>query len=92
LSRRQDGGSSTSTLHTLVRAFGIREGHEVITTSFSFIASSNCILYELAKPVFVDIEPDTPNIGPDLIEDAVAFRTDTMLPTLEESDSVYRRP
>ncbi|MEW6230272.1 MAG: DegT/DnrJ/EryC1/StrS family aminotransferase, partial [Bacillota bacterium] len=38
--------SGTSGLHMLVRAFGIGEGDEVITTPFSFIASSNCILYE----------------------------------------------
>ena len=43
-----------SGLHLLVRAFGIGEGNEVITTPFSFIASSNCILYERAEPVFVN--------------------------------------
>ncbi|NLG79338.1 MAG: hypothetical protein GX492_05900 [Firmicutes bacterium] len=58
----------------LVRAFGIGEGDEVITTPFSFIASSNCILYERAKPVFVDIEPDTANIDPNLVEDAIISR------------------
>ena len=56
--------SGTSGLHLLIRAFGIRDGDEVITTPFSFIASSNCIVYERAKPVFVDIEPDTANIDP----------------------------
>ena len=47
---------------------------------FSFIASSNCILYERAKPVFVDIEKDTGNIDPDLIEDAITPRTKAILP------------
>ncbi|MEW6105648.1 MAG: DegT/DnrJ/EryC1/StrS family aminotransferase [Bacillota bacterium] len=66
--------SGTSGLHLLVRALGIGEGDEVITTPFSFIASSNCILYERAKPVFVDIEPDIANIDPSLIEDAIISR------------------
>src|SRR5207247_2344735 len=46
--------SGTSGLHLVVRALGIGEGDEVITTPFSFIASSNCLLYERAVPVFVD--------------------------------------
>ncbi|MGE5552033.1 MAG: DegT/DnrJ/EryC1/StrS family aminotransferase, partial [Bacteroidota bacterium] len=53
--------SGTSGLHLLVRAHCIEEGDEVITTPFSFIASSNCLLYERARPVFVDIEPETGN-------------------------------
>ncbi|MFY9133841.1 MAG: DegT/DnrJ/EryC1/StrS family aminotransferase [Bacillota bacterium] len=72
--------SGTSGLHLLIRAFGIRDGDEVITTPFSFIASSNCIVYERAKPVFVDIEPDTANIDPRLIEDAITPRTKAILP------------
>ncbi|MGI6163454.1 MAG: DegT/DnrJ/EryC1/StrS family aminotransferase [Bacillota bacterium] len=72
--------SGTSGLHLLVRACGIGEGDEVVTTPFSFIASSNCILYERAKPVFVDIEKDTGNIDPDLIEDAITPRTKAILP------------
>jgi perosamine synthetase len=72
--------SGTSGLHLLVRAYGIGEGDEVITTPFSFIASSNCILYERAKPVFVDIEKDTGNIDPGLIEDAITPRTKAILP------------
>ena len=68
-----------SGLHLLVRAFGIGEGDEVITTPFSFTASSNCILYERAKPVFVDVAPDSANIDPNFIEDAAARRTDVSL-------------
>src|SRR5215468_1395601 len=45
--------SGTSGLHLMMLAAGIREGDEVITTPFSFVASSNCILYVDAKPVFV---------------------------------------
>ncbi|MBP7892031.1 MAG: DegT/DnrJ/EryC1/StrS family aminotransferase [Firmicutes bacterium] len=72
--------SGTSGLHLLVRAFGIGEGDEVITTPFSFIASSNCIVYERARPVFVDIELGTGNIDPSLVEDATTPRTKAILP------------
>jgi perosamine synthetase len=49
--------SGTSALHLIIRALGIGAGDEVITTPFSFISSANCILFERAKPVFVDIDP-----------------------------------
>lgn len=73
-------GSGTSGLHLLVRALGICDGDEVITTPFSFIASSNCILYERAKPVCVDIDLDTANINVDLIKAAITPRTKAILP------------
>jgi len=60
--------SGTSALHLCVRALGIREGDAVITTPFSFIASANCLLYERARPVFVDIDPESLNIDPERIE------------------------
>ncbi|MGB9859823.1 MAG: DegT/DnrJ/EryC1/StrS family aminotransferase, partial [Moorellaceae bacterium] len=72
--------SGTSGLHLLIKAYGIGEGDEVITTPFSFIASSNCILYERARPVFVDVEPDTGNIDPAQIEEAITPRTKAILP------------
>ncbi|MGI9860922.1 DegT/DnrJ/EryC1/StrS family aminotransferase [Moorella naiadis] len=72
--------SGTSGLHLLIKAYGISEGDEVITTPFSFIASSNCILYERARPVFVDIESETGNIDPNLIEEAITPRTKAILP------------
>lgn len=72
--------SGTSGLHLLVRALGIGEGDEVITTPFSFIASSNCLLFERARPVFVDIDPCTKNIDPARIEAAVTPRTKAVLP------------
>ncbi|MBS3946929.1 MAG: DegT/DnrJ/EryC1/StrS family aminotransferase [Dethiobacter sp.] len=72
--------SGTSGLHLLVRALGIEEGDEVITTPFSFIASANCLLFERARPVFVDIDPDTLNIDPGLIKEAITPRTKAILP------------
>jgi len=61
--------SGTSALHMAVRALGIGAGHEVITSSFSFVASVNCLLYEGALPRFVDIHPRNFNIDPELIRD-----------------------
>jgi perosamine synthetase len=72
--------SGTCGLHLLVRAMGIGPGDEVITTPFSFVASSNCVLYEKAKPVFVDIDPDTWNIDPRHIDAAVTPKTKAMIP------------
>ena len=71
--------SGTSGLHLLVRAFDIGEGDQVITTPFSFVASSNCILYERAQPVFVDIEPQTLNLDSNAVEAAITPRTKAIL-------------
>ena len=57
--------SGTSALHLIIRGMGIGEGDVVITTPFSFIASSNCILFERGRPLFVDIEEQTLNLDPD---------------------------
>ncbi|HID55730.1 TPA: aminotransferase class I/II-fold pyridoxal phosphate-dependent enzyme, partial [Candidatus Poribacteria bacterium] len=67
--------SGTSALHLIIKALGIGEGDEVITTPFSFIASANCILFERARPVFVDIDPKTLNIDPERIEERITGRT-----------------
>ena len=63
--------SGTSALHLIIRGMGIGEGEGdvVITTPFSFIASSNCILFERARPLFVDIEEDTLNLDADKVEE-----------------------
>jgi perosamine synthetase len=71
--------SGTSGLHLCLKAMGIGAGDEVITTPFSFIASSNCILFDGGKPVFVDIDPDTWNIDPARIPAAIAPRTRAIL-------------
>ncbi len=71
--------SGTAALHLAVRAFGLGPGDEVITTPFSFVASSNCLLFEAVRPVFVDVEPDTLNIDPALVREAVTERTRAIL-------------
>jgi len=71
--------SGTSALHLIIRALNIKEGDEVITTPFSFIASANCILFERAKPVFVDIDERTLNINPQKIEEKITKKTKAIL-------------
>src|SRR3972149_2029903 len=71
--------SGTSGLHLCLKAMGMGAGEEVITTPFSFIASSNCILFDGGKVVFVDIDPDTWNIDPARIGPAVTPRTRAIL-------------
>lgn len=71
--------SGTSALHMCVKALGIGPGDEVITTPFSFVASSNPIIMEGARPVFVDIEEDTYNIDPEKIENVITSRTKALL-------------
>lgn len=72
--------SGTSGLHLAIRALGIGEGDEVITSPFSFIASSNCILFERAKPVFIDIEEDTLGLDPSNLAAALTPATKAILP------------
>lgn len=64
--------AGTSALHLCIIAAGVGSGDLVITTPFSFVASANCILYERATPVFVDVDPMTGNIDPDLVTSAAA--------------------
>ncbi len=71
--------SGTAGLHMAVKAVGLKKGDEVITTSFSFIASSNCLLYEGIKPVFVDIDERTFNIDSKKIERAITKKTRAIL-------------
>ena len=71
--------SGTSGLHLIVRALGIGRNDEVITTPFSFIASANCVLMESARPIFVDIDPETYNIDPNKVEAAITPRTKAIL-------------
>jgi perosamine synthetase len=61
-------------------ALGLKPGEEVITTSFSFVASTSCILYEGGVPRFVDIDAASWNLDPDLLERALTPRTKGILP------------
>lgn len=72
--------NGTAGLHLCMIAAGVGLEDEVITTPFSFVASANCILYERATPVFVDIDPETLNIDPRKIESAITSRTRAIVP------------
>jgi perosamine synthetase len=90
LAGRREGvacSSGTAGLHLGVRALGIVEGDEVLTTPFSFVASANCLLYERAVPRFVDIEEDSLGMDPDLLAAATSTRTRAVLPV-----HVFGRP
>src|SRR5437660_7718761 len=71
--------SCTTALHVALKAVGVGPGDEVITVSHSFIATANAVRYCGGTPVFVDIEPDTFNMTPALLERAITPRTRAIL-------------
>lgn len=72
--------SGTAALHAALLVNGIGEGDEVITTPFTFIATSNSVLFTGARPVFADIEEDTFNLNPDAIIEKITPKTKAILP------------
>jgi UDP-2-acetamido-2-deoxy-ribo-hexuluronate aminotransferase len=79
--------SGTEALLISLMAIGIKPGDEVITTPFSFIATAEVIVLLGAKPVFVDIEPDTCNINASLMEAKITDKTKAIIPV-----SLYGQP
>lgn len=71
--------SGTAALHVALAALGIKKGNEVITTPLSCVATTNPIVYLNAKPVFVDVEPQTLNMDPALIEERITPKTKAIL-------------
>src|SRR5205085_7827520 len=72
--------SGTAGLHLALRAVGVSDGDEVITSPFSFVASANVAVYERARPVFADIDPVTLNLSVEAAAAAVSDRTTALLP------------
>lgn len=72
--------SGTTALHIAMLAHGIGPGDEVITSAFTFIASANSVVYAGGRPVFIDIDPRTFNLDPQLIEAAITPRTKAIMP------------
>ncbi|MEA2302353.1 MAG: perosamine synthetase [Solirubrobacteraceae bacterium] len=72
--------SGTAGLHLAVRAVGVSDGDEVVTSPFSFVASANAVVFERARPVFADIDPRTLTLDPAAAAAAVTERTAAVLP------------
>jgi perosamine synthetase len=91
--------SGTAGLHLCVLAHGIKAGDEIITSPFTFIASANAALYAGARPVFVDVDPETFNLDPSLVEAAITPRTRAIMPihlygypaAMPELDAIAKR-
>ena len=75
--------SCTTALHLALLAVGVQPGDVVITVSHSFIATANCIRYCGAEPVFIDVEPSSCNMDPDLLKDTLEHHC------IQEQDTLY---
>lgn len=84
--------NGTAALHMAAMAAGVKEGDEVITTPITFAASANCVLYCGARPVFADIDPETYNIDPAKVEEAVTPRTKAVVAVDYTGQSVALDP
>ena len=73
-------GNGTDALVIALKALGIGEGDEVITSTFTYFASAECISAVGATPVFVDVEKDTFNIDPTKIEEKITEKTKAIIP------------
>jgi len=72
--------NGTAALDVAMKAIGVKEGDEVITSPFSFIASANCVLFQGARPVFADIRKETFNLDPDKVQEKITDDTKAILP------------
>ena len=72
--------TGTGALHCALAAVGVKQGDEVILPSFTFVATAEVIVFNRAKPVFVDIDPETYTIVPDRVEKAITKKTKAIMP------------
>jgi perosamine synthetase len=71
--------SGTAALHSAMYALGIGPGDEVIVPAMTFAATANCILYQAAKPVFADVQPDTLLIDPEDVKQKISDKTKAII-------------
>ncbi len=71
--------NGTAALDLALKAIGIKEGDEVITTPFTFIATANAILFQGAKPIFADIDPKTYNLDPNDVLEKITSKTKAII-------------
>jgi perosamine synthetase len=72
--------TGTGALHCALAAVGVKQGDEVILPSFTFVATAEVVVFNRAKPVFVDIDPETYTIVPERVEKAITKRTKAIMP------------
>ena len=72
--------SGTSALHSILLAYGIKDGDEVIVPSFTFISTANAPLFVGAKPVFADIEEKTFGLDPEDVKEKITNKTKAIIP------------
>jgi len=72
--------TGTGALHCALTAVGVKQGDEVILPSFTFVATAEVVVFNRAKPVFVDIDPETYTIVPDRVEKAITKKTKAIMP------------
>ena len=72
--------SGTSALHSVLLAYGVKEGGEVIVPSFTFISTANAPLFVGAKPVFADIEEKTFGLDPESVKEKITEKTKAIIP------------
>ena len=81
-------GNGTDALIITLKALGIGKGDEVITSTFTYYASAECISAVGATPVFVDVEKDTFNIDPAKIEEKITSKTKAIIPKSSSSVTI----
>lgn len=72
--------SGTAALHSALAAAGVRQGDEIILPSFTFVATAEAVVFNKAKPVFADINPETYTVSPEAVEKAVTKKTKAIIP------------
>ena len=84
--------SGTAAIHLALMLCGVEAGDEVICQSFTFAATANPIRYQGATPVFIDSEPETWNMDPELLEQAILERSDRVTKSQSDKEATGKKP